>query len=129
MDPLEAGELGDSFVSGEAARRLSCDASVVEVIEDEHGVPISVGRKRRTISGALKRALHKRDTLCSYPGCTHRIFWRDTISSTGPMAARRVWTMQHCCVPPIIVTFMSTGMQSSSGRISGRDFAILTAGW
>jgi hypothetical protein len=74
MDPLEAGELGDSFVSGEAARRLSCDAGVVDVIEDEHGVPISVGRKRRTISGALKRALHKRDTLCSYPGCTHRIF-------------------------------------------------------
>jgi hypothetical protein len=74
MDPLEAGELGDSFVSGEAARRLSCDAGVVDVIEDEHGVPISVGRKRRAISGALKRALHKRDTSCSYPGCTHRIF-------------------------------------------------------
>jgi hypothetical protein len=47
---------------------------VVEVIEDDHGVPLSVGRKRRTIAGALKRALHKRDTSCSHPGCTNSIF-------------------------------------------------------
>ncbi|HEX2689720.1 MAG TPA: DUF222 domain-containing protein, partial [Kofleriaceae bacterium] len=73
-DPVEVGEMGASFVSPEAARRLSCDAGVVEVIEDEHGVPLSVGRKRRTIAGALKRALHKRDKTCTYPGCTHRIF-------------------------------------------------------
>jgi Domain of unknown function (DUF222) len=73
-DPLEAGELGESFVSRETARRLSCDAGVVEVIEDEHGAPLSVGRKRRTIAGALKRALYKRDGACTFPGCTHRIF-------------------------------------------------------
>jgi len=74
VDPIEVGEVGESFLSTETARRLSCDAGVVEVIEDEHGVPISVGRKRRTIAGALKRALHKRDTACTYPGCTHRMF-------------------------------------------------------
>src|SRR4051812_8145893 len=45
-----------------------------EVVEDDHGVPLSVGRKRRTIAGALKRALYRRDTTCTYPGCTHRIF-------------------------------------------------------
>jgi hypothetical protein len=73
-DPAEAGELGESFVSGETARRLSCDAGVVEVVEDDHGVPLSVGRKQRTISGALKRALYKRDSACTFPGCTHRVF-------------------------------------------------------
>ena len=73
-DPVEVGELGESFLSGQAARRLSCDAGVIEVVEDEHGVPLSVGRKRRTITGALKRALHRRDTACTYPGCTHRIY-------------------------------------------------------
>jgi Domain of unknown function (DUF222)/HNH endonuclease len=73
-DPIEVGEMGESFVSTEAARRLSCDAGVVKVIEDEHGVPLSVGRKQRTIAGALKRALSKRDTACTYPGCTNRIF-------------------------------------------------------
>ena len=74
VDPVEVGEMGESFLSPETARRLSCDAGVVEVIEDEHGVPLSVGRKRRTIAGALKRALHNRDKTCTYPGCTHRIF-------------------------------------------------------
>jgi hypothetical protein len=73
-DPLEAGEIGESFISTEAARRLGCDAGVVEVIEDEEGVPLSVGRKRRTIAGALKRALHRRDGACVYPGCTNRLF-------------------------------------------------------
>ena len=66
--------MGESFLSPETARRLSCDAGVVEVIENEHGVPLSIGRKRRTIAGALKRALRKRDKTCTYPGCTHRIF-------------------------------------------------------
>src|SRR5215510_11458739 len=73
-DPVEVGEMGESLVSSEAARRLSCDAGVVEVVEDEHGTPLSVGRKRRTIAGALKRALRKRDRTCSYPGCTNRMF-------------------------------------------------------
>ena len=73
-DPVEVGEIGESFLSTEAARRLSCDTGVIEVVEDEHGTPLSVGRKRRTIAGALKRALHKRDMACTYPGCTHRMF-------------------------------------------------------
>ena len=67
-DPVEVGEIGQAFIAPETARRLSCDAGVVEIVEDEHGVPLSVGRKQRTIAGALKRALHKRDTACCYPG-------------------------------------------------------------
>jgi hypothetical protein len=74
LDPVEVGEMGESFLSSETARRLSCDAGVVDVVEDEHGTPLSVGRRRRTIGGALKRALRKRDGTCSYPGCTNRLF-------------------------------------------------------
>jgi hypothetical protein len=73
-DPVEVGELGESFLSRGAARRLSCDAGVVEIIEDDHGAPLSVGRKQRTIAGALRRALHRRDRSCTYPGCTNRLF-------------------------------------------------------
>ena len=47
---------------------------MIEVIEGEHGVPLSIGRKRRTIAGSIKRALLRRDTACTFPGCTHRIF-------------------------------------------------------
>ncbi|HEX8115520.1 MAG TPA: DUF222 domain-containing protein [Kofleriaceae bacterium] len=74
LDPVEVGELGESFLSSETARRLSCDAGIVDVVEDEHGAPLSVGRRRRTIGGALKRGLRKRDEMCSFPGCTNRIF-------------------------------------------------------
>jgi len=73
-DPIEVGTMAGTFVSPEAVRRLSCDAGVVALIEDERGTPLSVGRKQRTIAGALKRALYKRDAGCAYPGCTHRSF-------------------------------------------------------
>jgi hypothetical protein len=74
LDPVEVGGMGESFLSSETARRLSCDAGVVDVVEDEHGAPLTVGRRRRTIGGALKRALRKRDGMCGFPGCTNRIF-------------------------------------------------------
>jgi hypothetical protein len=73
-DPVEVGQMGEAFVSSETARRLGCDAGIIDIVEDEHGAPLSVGRKRRTIAGALKRALRKRDATCTYPGCDNRIF-------------------------------------------------------
>jgi len=55
----------------ETARRLSCDASIVKIIEDERGEPLDVGRKTRTIPPALRRAMKSRDQGCVFPGCTH----------------------------------------------------------
>jgi hypothetical protein len=74
LHAVEVGELGESFISCEAARRLSCDSGVVEVALDDQGVPLSVGRKRRTMTGALKRALLERDKTCAFPGCTNRLY-------------------------------------------------------
>ena len=54
-----------------AARRLSCDASVVAVVENDNGEPLSVGRKTRIIPPALRRALNTRDEGCRFPGCTY----------------------------------------------------------
>jgi hypothetical protein len=31
-----------------------------------------MGRKTRTVSGSLRRALHMRDQTCQFPGCTQR---------------------------------------------------------
>jgi Domain of unknown function (DUF222)/HNH endonuclease len=53
------------------AKRLCCDAGVVVAHVDGHGVPLSVGRKTRTIPAAIKRALLLRDRTCRFPGCTH----------------------------------------------------------
>jgi Domain of unknown function (DUF222)/HNH endonuclease len=56
----------------ETARRLSCDASVVKILEDSEGEPLDVGRKTRTIPPSLRRALKSRDKGCVFPGCTHK---------------------------------------------------------
>lgn len=73
--PDTLGVLADgTCVSAETARRLACDAGVVEVVEDEAGRPLSVGRRTRTLPAALKRALLHRDGACRFPGCTNRIF-------------------------------------------------------
>jgi len=55
----------------ETARRLACDASIVEIREDERGEPLDVGRKTRSIPPALRRALKSRDKGCVFPGCGH----------------------------------------------------------
>ncbi|HEY0686621.1 MAG TPA: DUF222 domain-containing protein [Steroidobacter sp.] len=57
-------------VSAETARRLSCDCSVVPIVENEDGEPLNVGRKTRSIPPALHRAMRSRDRgCCRFPGC------------------------------------------------------------
>jgi hypothetical protein len=57
----------------EVARRLGCDAALVTIIERD-GEPLSVGRRTRAISPALRRALRSRDGGCRFPGCTNTRF-------------------------------------------------------
>jgi hypothetical protein len=74
-DPCDVACLADgTCISAEAARRLACDGGVVDVAENEHGVPLSVGRKRRTVPGSMKRALLQRDRTCRFPGCANRLY-------------------------------------------------------
>ncbi len=57
-------------IAAESAQRLSCDASLVAIIENEQGEPLNVGRKTRTIPPAIRRALNSRDRGCRFPGCS-----------------------------------------------------------
>jgi hypothetical protein len=66
----------------ETARRLSCDATLVAVVEGLDGTPIDVGRRTRKISARLRRAVLARDGQCLFPGCHragtdihHRVPW------------------------------------------------------
>jgi hypothetical protein len=74
---LSGGEGGCELAEGpalapETARRLACDASIVE-LKERDGEPLSVGRKTRSIPPALRRALRRRDRGCRFPGCeSHR---------------------------------------------------------
>jgi uncharacterized protein DUF222/HNH endonuclease len=58
-------------IPAESARRFSCDASIVTLIEDQDGEPLNVGRKTRTISAPLRRLLQARDKGCRFPGCSN----------------------------------------------------------
>jgi hypothetical protein len=55
----------------DTARRLACDGALVGIVEGDHGEPLDVGRKRRAIPPAIRRALDARDAGCRFPGCTH----------------------------------------------------------
>jgi hypothetical protein len=59
-------------ISPETARRLSCDAETLSVIERD-GLSLSVGRRRRTVPPKLRRVLEARDDHeCRFPGCENR---------------------------------------------------------
>ena len=59
-------------VLAETARRLACDASLVEAVTDADGIPLSIGRKSQKVPAGLRRALHLRDHRCRFPGCTNK---------------------------------------------------------
>ena len=51
------------------SRRLSCDAGLVRITRGADGSILDVGRRTRTITPALRRALDVRDRGCRFPGC------------------------------------------------------------
>ena len=63
-------------VPAETSRRLSCDCSIVKLIEDAQGEPLSIGRKSRIVPPPMRRALLVRDRGCQFPGCNHSA-WLD----------------------------------------------------
>jgi len=71
-DPDQPGQsvLEDgAHVSAETSRRLACDASRVVMQHGRDGRAVEVGARTRTITPALRRALHHRDRGCRFPGC------------------------------------------------------------
>jgi Domain of unknown function (DUF222)/HNH endonuclease len=61
-------------VSAETSRRVGCDCSVIGILENDEGEPLSIGRKSRAIPSAIRRALRFRDKGCRFPGCTNARF-------------------------------------------------------
>jgi len=66
-----SGGAGCADLPIDTVKRLLCDCSLVTVVEDANGNPLDVGRRQRTVSTPLRRALHARDRGCTFPGC-HR---------------------------------------------------------
>ena len=62
-------------ISGEAVERLACDCSVTRILLGADSTVIDVGRSRRVISPAQRKALNVRDRGCRWPGCDRTATW------------------------------------------------------
>jgi hypothetical protein len=67
-----SGGAGRADLPIHTLERLTCDGSVVCVVDDTNGTPLDVGRKQRTVSTPLKRAVFARDRVCTFPGCERK---------------------------------------------------------
>lgn len=56
-----------------AVQRLSCDAVMQHVVVDEQGLPLNVGRRYRTATGAQWTAIRAMHRSCAWAGCTQPI--------------------------------------------------------
>jgi hypothetical protein len=68
-DSALRGGQGRADLPIDTIERLTCDGSLLTIVEDERGMPLDVGRRQRTVSTRLKRALWARDGGCTFPGC------------------------------------------------------------
>ncbi|MFG1651374.1 DUF222 domain-containing protein [Micromonospora sp. NPDC049275] len=59
----------------DTVRRLACDAAILPAVLGGAGQVLDVGRQRRLITGALRRALVLRDGGCAFPGCDRPPRW------------------------------------------------------
>src|SRR5439155_131651 len=64
-------------IAAAAVQRMACDCSVTRVLLSQESVTIDVGRSKRVISGAARKALMARDGHCRWPGCERPASWCD----------------------------------------------------
>jgi len=65
-----AGELEFSLpISAASVERLACDCNVTRILLGADSQVIDVGRSKRVVSPAQRRALNVRDKGCRWPGC------------------------------------------------------------
>ena len=80
---LAETETGQRLCSA-AVRRLACDGRIEWLLES-HGRSVGIGRRGRTVPGAIGRLLRHRDRTCRFPGCErkrwlhahHLVHWAD----------------------------------------------------
>ena len=73
----ELGELDGSPVDPELIRKWACDAGIVRIVTDGDSQPLDVGRRIRTATSAIRRAVEFRDGGCVWPGCEAPASWCD----------------------------------------------------
>lgn len=77
-DRFDTAEIvGVGAIPKPTARRLTCDCGMSAITVDAADQPLNVGRTRRSIPSAIRRALEYRDRGCGFPGCDRPIGWTE----------------------------------------------------
>ncbi len=84
-------------LADETARRIACDATLVEITDTPDGRILDVGRRTRVISRRMRRALRRRDPHCRYPGCEHRIVQGHHIQHWADGGPTDLSNLVHLC--------------------------------
>ena len=71
--PWLAETISGTRLASDTVRRLACDARIEWMLQRE-GRTVGIGRRGRTVPGAVMRALRFRDRGCRFPGCNRRAF-------------------------------------------------------
>lgn len=69
-------DTGESL-SPETVRKMACDADIIPMVLGTDGEILDQGRAKRLVTPGQRRALHRRDAHCSFPGCTVPAPWCD----------------------------------------------------
>jgi hypothetical protein len=90
-------------------QRLACDATITRVLLNAESAVIDVGRSKRVVPGATRRALNVRDKGCRWPSCTrsaswtaahHIVHWvhggRTDLSNLVLLCHRHHWLVHEC---------------------------------
>jgi hypothetical protein len=68
---------GDTALSAATTAALACDSLITRLLTDPEGLPVGVGRTRRSVPLRIRHAVIARDRTCTYPGCARPPTWCD----------------------------------------------------
>ncbi len=77
LDSLQCEIDGFGPISRITAERMVCDCAIGRLVMSADGEVLDLGRRTRTISRALRRAIVLRDQHCQFPGCRAPAAWCD----------------------------------------------------
>jgi hypothetical protein len=88
-------------ISGKKLRQVAQDAEITPILVNEKGDPLHVGRKYRTATRKMRKALAERDRRCVWPGCDRPPEWSqgDHIEPWGKGGKTEIEGMRLLCGP------------------------------